>query len=413
MRRASSQKSEGPWTILQIIPALDAGGAERTTVDVSTHIVSIGGRSLVASRGGRLVSELEEQGGVWVPFAAHTKNPVRMAAQVASLVRLCRVQGVNLIHARSRAPAWTAFFAARILKIPFVTTYHGIYNGSSRFKIFYNSIMARGHRVIANSAYTASFVKSQYPFAESAIRTIPRGTDFRLFSPDSVSKERIQRLWEAWGVDPSLRLILVPARLTSWKGHRIVIDAAQRLRDRGLMNSVQIVFAGDAQGRTAYVAELEGRIRRAGLEGVVRLVGHCSDMPAALKAAYGVVVASVEPEAFGRVAVEAQAMGKPLIVSDLGAVSETVYASPYGAKNEATGWKVPPGDPDRLADALSDILALSEEEKETLAHRARAHVEYAFSVDRMVEKTLDVYCELLAPFAERLIQPNIRQNAAM
>jgi glycosyltransferase involved in cell wall biosynthesis len=304
---------------------------------------------------------------------------------------------VHLIHARSRAPAWSAFFAARLLKIPFVTTYHGIYTGSSRLKIFYNSIMARGNVVIANSAYTASLIRNQYPFACSAVHTIPRGTDFRLFSPLSVTEDRVQRIREAWGVDPSHRIIVVPARLTAWKGHRTVIEGARRLRDLGLMDSTRIVFAGDAQGRVGYVAELEERIRSAGLEGLVRIVGHCSDMPAALKAAHSVVVASVEPEAFGRVAVEAQAMGKPLVVSDLGAVSETVRATPDGARDDFTGWKVPPGDPDHLAYALKDILALSEEQTRALAQRARAHVERMFSVELMVEKTLEVYRRLLLP----------------
>jgi glycosyltransferase involved in cell wall biosynthesis len=342
-----------------------------------------------------LIAELESQGGTWIPFPAHTKNPFRILSHAGHLVRLCQREGVHLIHARSRAPAWSAFLAARILNIPFVTTYHGIYSGSFWVKRLYNSIMARGDVVIANSQYTADIIEKLYPFARSALCTIPRGTDFRHFDPNSVDLLRMNRLREIWGVDACRRLILVPARITPWKGHRIVIEAARLLQKRGLMDNICIICAGDSQGRRHYVDELQGSVRAYGLESSVRFVGHCCDMPAAFKLSDAVVVASIEPEAFGRVAVEAQAMGKPLVVSNLGAVSETVYVSPSGSAEESTGWRVEPGNASALAACLAEILTLSEDQRHALALRTRAYVEKLFSVEQMLENTWKVYSALL------------------
>ncbi|KPF66761.1 glycosyl transferase [Bosea sp. AAP35] len=381
-------------TILQIIPDLDAGGAERTTVDIAEGLTAVGARALVATEGGRLVAELQAKGGVWLPFPAAAKNPLAMALNIRKLVLLCRHEGVDLIHARSRAPAWVALAAARTLKRPFVTTYHGSYNSRSAVKTLYNSIMARGDVVIANSAYTAELILARHGFARDRIRIVNRGTNFSAFAPQAVAPERIQALRRAWGVEPHQRIVLLPGRLTSWKGQRVLIEAARILRDSGDTDTA-FILAGDAQGRDGYVRELDELVAKAGLEGRVKRVGHCTDMPAALLAASVVTVPSTEPEAFGRVAVEAQAMGTPVVVSDLGAVPETVLAPPQTSPGERTGWRVPPGDADALAAALEGALGLRPSARDNLALRARRHVEGRFSLETMVNETLDVYCALL------------------
>ncbi|HEY5794412.1 MAG TPA: glycosyltransferase family 4 protein [Bosea sp. (in: a-proteobacteria)] len=381
-------------TILQIIPDLEAGGAERTAVDIAKGLTDVGARALVATEGGRLVAELQAKGGVWLPFPAASKNPLAMALNVRKLVLLCRHEGVELIHARSRAPAWVALAAARILKLPFVTTYHGSYASRSTVKTLYNSVMARGDVVIANSAYTAELILAKHGFARDHIRVVNRGTNFAAFAPQAVTPERIQALRRAWGVEPHQRIVLLPGRLTNWKGQRVLIEAARILRDGGDTDTA-FILAGDPQGREGYVKELDQLIAKAGLEGRVKRVGHCADMPAALLAASVVAVPSTEPEAFGRVAVEAQAMGTPVVVSDLGAVPETVLAPPQVSPGERTGWRVPPGDAPALAAALEGALALRPSARDNLALRARQHVERHFSLETMVAETLDVYCALL------------------
>lgn len=381
-------------TILQIIPELDAGGAERTAIDIAGALVEAGARALVASEGGRLVSELQARGGLWTPFPAKSKNPLRMALNVGRLKKLMLAERVDLIHARSRAPAWVALGAARSLRIPLVTTYHGAYAGTSKLKIFYNSVMARGDAVIANSHFTARRILEMHPFAEGRIRVVHRGTDIDAYAPAAVDHARVKRLRDAWGVAPDERVVLLAARLTGWKGQKVLIEAASQLTREGLQG-VRFILAGDPQGRTGYIKELDAAIASAGLADIVKRVGHCSDMPAAFMTASVVTVCSTEPEAFGRVAVEAQLFGKPLIVSDLGAVTETVLAPPEMAHTQRTGWKVPPGDSRALAAALREVLSLGASELDLLAHRARQHAKVNFSLEQMCEETLAIYAQLL------------------
>jgi glycosyltransferase involved in cell wall biosynthesis len=381
-------------TLLQIIPEMDAGGAERTTVDIAEALTHLGARALVATEGGRLIGELQTKGGVWIPFPAKTKNPFLMMLNARKLMRICIEERVSLIHARSRAPAWVALMAARTLNLPFVTTYHGSYSGKSAIKVLYNSVMARGDRVIANSHYTSDLIMKAYPASKSRLRVIHRGTDMMVFSPSSVSFDRVEAIRKQWKLQPHERAVLLAARLTEWKGQKVLIEAARRLKDQGV-NDVVFILAGDAQGRTTYVRELDTLITSLGLSECVRRVGHCTDMPAAFLAASVVAVPSTEPEAFGRSAVEAQAMGTPVVVSNLGAVPETVLAPPQVAMGQHTGWHVAAGDAVALAHSLGDALMMQASVRDALARRARTHVERHFSLERMVDSTLHVYAEVL------------------
>jgi glycosyltransferase involved in cell wall biosynthesis len=383
-------------TILQILPHLEAGGAERTAVDVAAALVAAGYRAVVASEGGRLVGELLAAGGEHRPFPAATKNPAKMAVNVGRLARLVRATGADLVHARSRAPAWVALLAARRTGVPFVTTYHGAYNEASSLKNLYNSVMARGDAVIANSAWTARLVAERHPFAAGRIVTIPRGSDLAAYAPEAVPPARIEALAAAWGLsaeDRARPIVLQLARLTGWKGQTVLVEAMARLAAAG--SPAIAVLAGDPQGRTDYVARLKAQIAAAGLAGRIRLAGHVVDVPAALGLADVVAVPSTEPEAFGRSAVEAQAAGVPVVASDLGAVAETVLAPPDVPEAGRTGWRVPAGDAAALAAALADALALDGPGRAALAGRARAHVTARFSLASMTGATLDVYRQLL------------------
>jgi glycosyltransferase involved in cell wall biosynthesis len=382
-------------TILQIIPQLDTGGAELSTIEIADAVVRAGGHALVLTEGGRLLPRLEQTGAHILRFPAATKNPTKIITNAYAMQRIIAEHDVDLVHARSRAPAWSALLAARRAGKPFVTTYHGAYSERGRLKSTYNSVMARGDVVIANSQYTSALIQQRYQTPASRIRVIYRGVDGSAFDPDAVPPARIALLRQRWHVTDDQRVILHAARLTGWKGQSVVIAAAKRLLDRGLLANTVIVLAGDAQGRDGYREQLLHEIDRAGLSGRVRIVGHVDDMPAAFLASHLAVVASIGPEAFGRAATEAQVMGCPVISTDIGAPPETVRAEPVVDRSQRTGWLVPPGDPERLATTIAEALQLSADERRMLGQRARAHVLAAFSLDKMRRQTLAVYDGLL------------------
>ena len=381
-------------TVLQVIPDLNSGGAERTTLDVARAIVDAGGTALVVSQGGQMVAELEASGAEHIVLPVKSKNPVTLFKNAGALKELITARKADLVHARSRAPAWSALRAARAARVPFVTTYHGTYNQSNALKSFYNSVMARGDAVIANSRFIADLITARHPFAEERVTVIPRGSDLKGLAPESVSALRQQTLKDSWGVPAGKPIVLNMARLTAWKGQKVVIEAMIHLRDMGHKDPVAIL-AGDAQGRDSYVAEQKKMIASSELQDQVRLVGHCSDVPAALALADVSVVASVWPEAFGRAAVEAQAAGVPVIVSDHGAVPETVLAPPEVADEERTGWRVVPDDAMALAVAINAVLAQEPGMLEAMRQRALEHVQRNFSVETMCRRTLDIYAAVL------------------
>jgi glycosyltransferase involved in cell wall biosynthesis len=378
-------------TILQVVPELSAGGVERTTIEVAAALAEAGARPLVASAGGRLERELKAAGGQLLPLSSMAaKNPIQMIGNAQLLSQLVSRQQVSLVHARSRAPAWSAWWAARQKKVPFVTTYHGVYNARTPPKKFYNSIMARGDVVIANSEFTAAHIRQQHPAAANRIVTIPRGVDLDVFRRGAVDEQRIRLLAREWDMDlghGTPPVILLPARLTRWKGHVEAIEAAALLAARN-QGDWRLVFAGDSQGRTAYVTELGELIAARGLNDRVALVGHCNDMPAAFAVSTLVIAPSIEPEAFGRVAAEAGAMETPVIGSDMGGQREVI------AHNE-TGMLVPPGDAEALAEAMNKCLAGGPTLRIRFGAAARARITESYSVAALQKATLSVYEHLL------------------
>lgn len=377
-------------TILQVIPDLDAGGAERTTIEVAEALAAAGAKALVISSGGRLADELLKAGGelIWSDKLG-SKNPLTIYGNAAVLSQIVTERKVDLIHARSRAPAWSALWAARRMKIPFVTTYHGVYNAGSALKRLYNSVMARGDVVIANSAYTAAHVRKEHPFASNRIVTIPRGVDVSRFDLEKVDPFRRQVLRRAWKVpeNDTAALIVLPARLTGWKGHREAVAAAALLARKPEL-SWRMIFAGDAQGRAGYVDEIKQLISTHGLDGRVSLVGHCEDMPAAFALADIVIAPSNEPEAFGRVAAEAGAMGAPVVVSMVGAQQEII-------EEGKTGFSVPPFDPPALAEAMARLISAGPEGRKTMGQAAIARIREKFTTAALQKATLAVYDRLL------------------
>ena len=377
------------FTLLQVTPELETGGAEQTTLDVAAAVVRAGGRSLVASRGGRMAAPLEASGARLVAMPVHSKNSLVMIDNARRLAALIRREKVSLVHARSRAPAISALWAARATGTAFVTTYHGVYNAKSAPKRWYNSVMTRGDLVIANSAYTHDQILAKYAVDPSRLVTIPRGVDLDRFDPAKVPAERVETLQRAWGVDAGDTRVkfLLGGRLTRWKGQTLLIEAAARLRASG-ESGFLILLAGDDQGRGAYRQELETAIATADLQDHVKLVGHCDDMPAAYLAADLACAPSLDPEPFGRTAVEPQVMGRPVLAADHGAARETVIPG-------ETGWLVAPGDPEAWARALKDAIDTSPARRAKMGLAGQARSRQLYSVDAMCEATLEVYRRVL------------------
>ena len=389
-RRADPVDLKGQ-TILQVIPELETGGAERTAVEVAQAIVRAGGRSFVASEGGALVQDLEAQGSTHIPMPLASKVPWVMRRNAKRLERLINNERVSIIHARSRAPAWSAFWASKATGTRFVTTYHGAYSARTRLKKWYNSVMARADAIIANSAFTAARVRDTFdgmPYFNAArMVTIPRGADLSRFDPTTLSDDRRKAARDAFGGEGCFRLLL-PGRLTEWKGQRHLIAAASLLLRQSSNRPLRIVLVGDAQGRDGYEESLRTLIGELGLDAVVHLHGPWADMPAAYDWADVTISASVRPEAFGRVAIEAQAMGCPVVATAHGGSVETV-------EPDVTGLLVPPSDPEALADAIRNLMTADSAHYARMSEAGRARAAQHFSIEAMTGATLSVYKQLL------------------
>ncbi len=370
--------------ILQVLPALNLGGVERGTVEIAEAIAGAGWRAVVASSGGPLASDVERAGGEHVALPLDSKNPLTMRRNVDRLRRLIRDRDISIIHARSRAPAWSAWYAARQTGARFVTTFHGFYSARTGLKRRYNAVMTRGERVIAVSAFIADHVAGVYGVPRSRLRTIPRGIDPEVFDPARVSAGRVERLREAWLKDHDGPVVILPGRLSRWKGHETAVEAMARLG----RPDASCLFVGADGVEGGYGADARKAIDEAGLAGRVRFAGVCDDMPAAYLLADVVLVASTEPESFGRVAVEAQAMGRPLVAAEHGSTRETVI-------DGETGRLVPPGDAGALARAISEALDLPPDRRAQRARAAMRHVRDRFTLETMRRETLAVYRELL------------------
>lgn len=374
----------GNVTVLQVLPSLVTGGVERGTIEITQAIAAAGWTALVASAGGRLVAAVERAGGRHITLPLTSKNPLTIWRNAALLAQVIRAEQVSIVHARSRAPAWSAWLACRRTGAHFVTTYHGTYNEDLPFKRRYNSVMARGERVIAASRFIADLIMQQHGVDPTRLRIIPRGVDPAVFDPAGVAGKRVARLVAAWNLPDEVPIVLLPGRLTGWKGQHVLVEALARMARRDVVG----VLVGSDQRRGSYSAGLLRHAVKLGVADRLCLAGECDDMPAALILADVVVHASVRPEAFGRVVIEAQAMGRPVIASDLGAPVETV-------EDGVSGWRVPPGDAGALAAAIDYVLALPADELEALGDRAREAVLRGYTVEAMQQATLDVYREII------------------
>jgi len=365
--------------ILQVLPELKMGGVERVTLDMVMALRQIYPTTYVAAQEGNLLSELQQRGGTHFSMPLTSKNPLQLIRNGYQLAKLIREHDIHIIHARSRAPGWSALLAARLTKIPLVTTYHGAYRSSNKIKSFYNSVMARGDRVIAISKFIHRTIQHQYPNSFSKVSLIHEGIDLEEFDPQKVSQQEIETLRRDWGVPPTATLFLVPGRVTRSKGQTIFIDAIRRLNNPNIVG----VILGQNQDNSSYPTEI--RNQSEGLP--IRLIPFLSKPKVAYAAADFIVSPSLAQEAFGRVTAEAGAMERIAIVTNLGATSELCH-------HEKTGFLIPPGDSRALVDAMVRVMNLSPEDNRKMGKAARAYILENFSLKRMCSETIDLYKEL-------------------
>jgi glycosyltransferase involved in cell wall biosynthesis len=374
-----------PPAVLQVLPSLVSGGVERGTVDLAGALVEAGWTAYVASAGGAMEHLLARAGAHHVKLPLASKNPLLMRRNAAALVEIIRRHKIDIVHARSRAPAWSAWSAARETRRRFVTTFHNAYGTELPLKRWYNSVMARGERVIAISHFVGEHAAGVYGVGPERLRVIPRGVDLGSFNPNRVSGERVAALATRWRVPEDVKVVTLPGRLTRWKGGLDFISAIGRLGRRDLC----CLLVG-AEQHSGFRRELEAAIERLGLGGMFRIVEDCNDMPAAYMLSDVVVSASTDPEGFGRVIVEAQAMGRPVVATDHGGARETIRPG-------VTGWLASPNDPVGLCAVIGEALALDDAQRAAFARRAMAHVAAGYTREAMCARTIDVYEELLFP----------------
>lgn len=428
-------------TVLQIIPRLEAGGAERTTLEINRALIEAGWRSIVLTSGGAMADQVRRDGGTLILGPVESKNPFVIARNGGLISRLVRQHRVDVMHVRSRAPAWSALRARQQTKIALISTWHGDYRASGPVKRWYNGGLARADRVIANSNYTAGRIREGYcdahPGLDGRIRVIARGADLEEFSRSSVTDGQIAQMHQFWDIkpgegqasaaitgpksgtkhetNPATRplIVLLPARMSAWKGHEVAIEAINNMIRSGHGPEFRLIFLGGrrldgeidgvkgngslnetndpgigyAEPGSTLERTLRDMVTKYGMDERVKFAGHCSDMAAAYAAADLVIVPSTRAEAFGRVAVEAGAMGVPVIASDHGGTRETII-------DGTTGMLVPPGDAGALGSALTKMASLPAADLEKMGNAARAHVSKHYTTAAMAAATLDVYREV-------------------
>jgi glycosyltransferase involved in cell wall biosynthesis len=384
--------------ILQVVPQLEEGTVGRAVLATAKRLVADGWRSCVASAGGPLERELAAQGSAHVRVTVETTNPLTLSTNIGKLGKAIRDHKVALVHAQSRAAAWSASYAAKRAGIPLVTSFETAYQGGDGgLTRRWNAVMAQGARIIASSEFLADHIAQTYGVEASRLRIVRQGVDLDAFDPERMRGHRMTKLAERWHLGVDRKVVMLPGAITRRRGHLAMLEAMRKLE----RDDFVLLICGDLEARDPYVRELEARIREVGLGERVQFAGGCDDWPAAFALA-DLVALPAMPEATDLEAtplIEAQAMGKPVIVSNVGALGEAVLVA-------STGWLIPPDDPAELAWALDLGLSLEAETKARLAERARAFVMREYSTEQSARRTLAVYRELVRN-APRSSEPEI------
>jgi glycosyltransferase involved in cell wall biosynthesis len=380
-------------TIVIVVPTLDVGAADAGAVGLVRVLTAAGNRAIVVSRAGRLVADVTAAGAQFVPLDVASNNPVVMLRNTATLIRLARECKCDAVHALGRTAAWSAYLAARFNRIPFITSWYKGFREQSIFKRLYNGIMARGDRVVALSEQLAQLINDRHGTPWERIAVLPCSIDFERFDPSNVTHARIEAVRRAWGIKADTKVILIVGRILRRKGHDVAVRTAQRLKRMGLKDFL-CVFVGEDHGRTHYTGELWDLVLETGTMDVIRMAAPVADMPAAYAAASVVVSAAVQPEGLQRAILEAQAMARPVIVSDLGAGPEVVLTQPAVPEGRITGLRFQAGDDAALTAALLRLFSMPESTRNAIGMRGRKWVLGHFNAPTVAEQTLRLYGEV-------------------
>jgi len=377
--------------VLQVIPKLGYGGAETGCYDIAHYLAEQNCGSFIVTSGGDLLKFVKKNKVGIFKLPVHSKNPIIIILNALFLSVLILIKKINIVHARSRAPAWSCYFACLITNTIFVTTFHGTYNYKSKLKKFYNSIMLRSKLTIAGSNFIFGHINdnySEYLNKHKKLRVIFRGINVDYFNSKNISILKQEKLKREWSIDPNKFIILMPGRLTYWKGQEKFIEALNILVEDYNFTNFHAILLGSDQGRKVYSKKLFSLVERYSLSKKISFINHCGEMPLAYSLADVVVSASIEPEAFGRIAVESQSMGKPIIASNIGGSKETVL-------NKKTGFLYKHDDPRELAKSLNTVIQLNQEELKLMGNEGRKNVAKKFDVELMCDSNLREYKKLL------------------
>lgn len=377
-------KKTNSLSILQILPSLESGGVERGTIDIALSIKEKGFKSYIASSGGMLTRKLHNSGVKHINLPLHSKSPFTIYKNIKKLVKIINEEKIDILHARSRAPAWSGYFAAKKTGCKFITTWHGTYNINNNLKRLYNSIMGKGTKIIAVSNFIKEHIIKNYPNIDNnKIEVIQRGTDTKIFDPVNIARKRIELIAKKFRIEYDQPIILLPGRITSWKGHLFLLDALKLMKNKNFL----CLFVGKYDNKDNYFKKITSFLEKNNLTDKVRIFSNIDDMPALYMISDIVVSASIREEAFGRIATEAQAMERILVATNHGGACETVI-------DKKTGFLVDPKNPQNAADILDHALSLKDEQYLKITKAARKHICSKFSLDKMKEQTIKLYEKL-------------------
>jgi glycosyltransferase involved in cell wall biosynthesis len=377
--------------VLQVIPKLGYGGAETGCYDLAHYLPENNCSSFIVTSGGELLKFIDQKKVKLIKLPVHSKNPALILFNSVALIFIILFHNISIVHARSRAPAWSCLIATKITRRKFVTTFHGTYNFKNSIKKFYNSVMVRSNLIIAGSNFIFSHVQenySKYLNLKKKFLVIFRGINVDYFDPSTLLVAEENDLLSSWGVTSEKKIILMPGRLTTWKGQELFIEALNLVNKELGHLSFYAVILGSDQGRDIYTKKIKRLAEQYRLIPQLKFVEHCKNMPLAYKVSNLVVSASIEPEAFGRVAVEAQSMEKPVIASNIGGSNETVV-------NNISGFLFESNNPESLSKRIIEVLNLDESRLKLIGIEGRKNIIKKFNVEKMCFSTYSEYKKLL------------------
>jgi len=377
--------------VLQVIPKLGYGGAETGCFDIAHYLPENGCESFIVTSGGELIKFINKEKVKLIKLPVHSKNPLMILFNTIALICIIIFNNISIVHARSRAPAWSCFFATKVTRRKFVTTFHGTYNFKSKLKKFYNSVMVRSNLIIAGSNFIFSHIKenySDYLNLKNKLLVIFRGINVDYFDSTTKIETEEKQLLKNWGIEENKKIILLPGRLTSWKGQELFLEAVNLVNIQLGYEAFYAVILGSEQGRDLFKKKLIRLVEQYRMTKQLKFISHCKDMALAYKVSNIVVSSSIEPEAFGRVAVEAQSMEKVIIASNIGGSNETII-------DGKTGYLFETGNPQSLCEKILKVLNLDETTLKTLGAEGRKNIISKFNVEKMCFSTYSEYKKLI------------------